>query len=443
MKSCTALPRLTTHLVIHSIIRYSLLTQCSRIRGCISRLLDWCIWDLFFREVNSAISSRDMFFLSFLSVQYAIFIYRFFKEWRKNPRWSFSCCLALLLPLNDLMQEVLGMVGKNVLKQQLKTGNVDMPSLSGTLKESGAVSIELTILPEHPVETSGSTSQETKTGRKKVGNTDKGTGDEPKKQAMTRKKKVKPQLQIGNVNMSSESGPLKRSGAERVVHASIHERPKRSRGSLNKEGKPAGKKETNAEKVALDKEEEPEKNRLPQDNLQQEIRRIRSKNPLKQQLQTDNVNTPSKSGALKKSGAVRIVHATIHDRPKKTRGSLTKEKKPVEEKEKLAEKIAFDQGEEPEKKRLPQDNLQQEIRQMRSQKPLTQQLQTDNVNNPPASDALKKKGAVDFVLVTIHEEPKEACGSRSGERGTGEMKQGDDNQVEINTPEEELEETRL
>ena len=388
----------------------------------------------FFSEVNSAISSRDLFFLPFLSVQYAIFIHRFFKEWRKNPQWSFSCCLALLLPLTDLQQEVLGMVGKNVLKQQLKTGNVDMPSLSGALKESGAVSIELTILPEHPEETSGSPFEETETGRKKQGKTEKGT---------VGKKKVKQQLRIGNVNMSSESGPLKRSGAERIVHASIHERPKKTRGCLNKERKPAGKKETNAGKVELDKEEEQEKNRLPQDNLQPELRRMRSKNPLKQQLQTGNVNTPSISGALKKSGAVRIVHASIHERPKKTRGSLTEEKKAVEEKEKVAEKVAFDNGEEPGKNHLPQDNLQQEKRQMRSKNPLTQQLQTDNVNNPPASGALKKKAAVDFVLVTIHEHPTEACGSPSEERGTGEMKQGDDNQVEINTPEEELEETRL
>ena len=387
----------------------------------------------FFSEVNSAISSRDLFFLPFLSVQYAMFIHRFFKEWRKNPRWSFSCCLALLLPLTDLQQEVLGMAGKNVLKQQLKTGNVDMPSLSGALKESGAVSIELTILPEHPEKTSGSPFEETETGRKKQGKTEKGT---------VGKKKVKQQLRIGNVNMSSESGPLKRSGAERIVHASIHERPKKTRGCLNKERKPAGKKETIAEKVALDKEEEPEKNRLPQDNLQPELRRMRSKNPLKQQLQIGNVNTPSNSGALKKSGAVRIVHASIHERPKK-RGSLTKEKKPVEEKGKLAENVAFDKGEEPGKNDLPQDNLQQEKRQTRSKNLLTQQLQTDNVNNPPASGVLKKKGAVDFVLVTIHEQPKEGCGSPSEERGTGEMKQGDDNQVEINTAEEELEETHL
>ncbi|XP_044171310.1 uncharacterized protein LOC114952321 [Acropora millepora] len=396
-------------------------------------------------ENSLMLSSLAVTYVNLVIVQYAIFTYRFFKEWRKHPRWSFSCCLALLLPLTDLQQEVLGMAGKNVLKQQLKTGIVDMPSLSGALKESGAVSIELTILPEHPEETNRSTSEETKTGRKKEGNTDKGTvstGDEPKKQAMTRKKKVKQQLQIGNVNMSSGSGPLKRSGAERIVHASIHERPKKTRVSLNKERKPAGKRETNAVKVAFDKDE-PEKNRLPQDNLQQEIRKMRSKTPLKQQLQTGNVNTPSKSGALKKSGAVRIVHASIHERPKKTRGSLTEEKKAVEEKEKVAEKVAFDKGEEPEKKRLPQDNLQQEIRQMRSKNPLAQQLQTDNVKNPPASGALKKKGAVDFVLVTIHEQPKEACGSPSEERGTGVKKQGADNKVATNTPEEELEETRL
>ena len=375
-----------------------------------------------------------------------MFIYRFFKEWRKNPRWSFSCCLAFLLPLNDLQQEVLGMTGRNVLKQQLKTGNVDMPSLSGVLKESGAVSIELTTLPEHPEETSGYPSEETETGQKKQENTDKGTvstGDEPRTQALTGKNELKQQLEIGNVNMSSEAGALKRSGAERIVHASIHERPKKTRGSPNNEKKTAEKEETNAEKVAFDKEEELEKNRLPQDNLQQEIRRMRSKNPLKQLVQTDNANTPSESGASKKGGSVRIVHASIHERPRKGRGSLTEEKQAVEEKEKVAEKVAFNKGETPEKKCLPQDNLQQEIRQMRSKNPLKQQLQTDNVNNPPASGALKKKRAVDFVLVTIHEQPKVACGSPSKERGTGEMKQGDDDQVATNTLEEELHKTRL
>ena len=338
------------------------------------------------------------------------------------------------------------MTGKNFLKQQLQTGKVDMPSLSGALKESGAVSIELTTSPKHPEETNGSPSEETETGRKKEGNADKGIASivvEPEKQSMTRKNEMKQQLQTGNVNMSLESGALKKSGAVRIVHASIHERPRKIRGSLTKEKKTVQRRERIADKVAFDKGEEPKKNRVPQDNLQQEIREMKSKNPLKQQLHTGNVNSPSMSGALKKSGAVRIVHASVHEPPKKTRGSLTKEKKRVKKRERIADKVAFDKGEEPEKNRLPQDNVQQEMREMKSKNPLKRQLQTGDVNNPSVSGALKKSGAVDFVLVTIHEQPEEACGSHSEERGSGEMKLGDVSQAATNTPGEEVEETRL
>ena len=76
---------------------------------------------------------------------------------------------------------------------------------------------------------------------------------------------------------------------------------------------------------------------------------MRGKNLLKQQLQTGKVNSPSQSGVLKKSGTVRIVHASIHEPPKKRRGSLTKEKKAVEKKERNADKVEFDKGEKPEK----------------------------------------------------------------------------------------------
>ena len=230
-----------------------------------------------------------------------MFIYRFFKEWRKNPQCSFSCCLALLLPLNDFQQEVLGMTGKNILNQQLQTGKVDMPSLSGALKESGAVSIELATFPEQPEETSGSPSEETETGRKKEGNAN--IVVEPEKQSMTRKNEMKQKLQTGNVNISSESGALKKSGAVRIVRASIHERPKKTRGSISEE-----------------------KNRLSQDTFQKEIREMRIKNPLKQQLKTGNVNSSSESGALKKSGAVRIVRGSIHERPKKKGDPLLKKR---------------------------------------------------------------------------------------------------------------------
>ena len=56
-----------------------------------------------------------------------------------------------------------------------------MPLLSDAIKESGAVSIELNIFPEHPEDTSASPSEETETGPKEKGNADKGTvstGDE-------------------------------------------------------------------------------------------------------------------------------------------------------------------------------------------------------------------------------------------------------------------------
>ena len=363
-----------------------------------------------------------------------MFIYRFFKEWRKNPRWSFSCCLALLLPLNDLQQQVLGMTGKNVLTEQLQTGNVDIPSLSGSLKESGAVSIELTIFPEHPEETSGSPSEETETGPKKERNADKGTVitvDEPEKQEMTGKNEVKPQLQTGNVDMPSESGALKKSGTVRIVHASIHEPPKKTRGSLTKEKKAVGKKERNADKVEFDNGEGPEKSRLPKDNLQQEMTKMRGKNLLKQELQTCNVNSPSESGALKKSGTVRIVHASIHEPPKKTRGSLIKEKKAVGKKERNADKVEFDKGEGPEKSRLPKNNLQQEMTKMIGKNLLKQELQTCNVNSPSESGALKKSGTVRIVHASIHEPPKKTRGSLTKEKKAVGKKERNADKVEF------------
>ena len=74
------------------------------------------------------------------------------KEWRKNPQWSLSCCLAILLPLNDLQGELRGVVGRNVLKQQLQTGKINMPSMASTLKESGAVDFSLEEADEtHPM----------------------------------------------------------------------------------------------------------------------------------------------------------------------------------------------------------------------------------------------------------------------------------------------------
>ena len=76
-------------------------------------------------------------------MQYFTYIYNYVKEWLKNPKWSLSCCLALLLPLNDLQGEIRGLTGRNMLKQQLQTGRMEMPSIANTLRDSGAVNITL------------------------------------------------------------------------------------------------------------------------------------------------------------------------------------------------------------------------------------------------------------------------------------------------------------
>ena len=72
-----------------------------------------------------------------------MFLYNFLKEWRKNPHWSFSCCLALLLPLNNLQGEIRGLAGKNVLNSQLQTGQFEMVALPTAIKDSGAIDVTL------------------------------------------------------------------------------------------------------------------------------------------------------------------------------------------------------------------------------------------------------------------------------------------------------------
>ncbi|XP_078375874.1 uncharacterized protein LOC144659334 [Oculina patagonica] len=81
--------------------------------------------------------------IGLLAAQYAVFLYRYLKEWRKNPHWSFSCCLGLLLPLNDLQGEIRGLANANVLKNQLQTGQIDKPTFLSAVKASGAIDVTL------------------------------------------------------------------------------------------------------------------------------------------------------------------------------------------------------------------------------------------------------------------------------------------------------------
>ena len=78
-----------------------------------------------------------------LSVQYALHLYGYVKEWRKNPQWSFSCCLALLLPLNDLQGGIRDIAGTNLLKNQLESGEFEMVTIQDAVKDSGAIEVTL------------------------------------------------------------------------------------------------------------------------------------------------------------------------------------------------------------------------------------------------------------------------------------------------------------
>ena len=81
--------------------------------------------------------------LLLVSVQYLSYIYHYIKEWRKNPEWSLSCCLALLLPLRNLQGEIGGLAGRDIPMQQLQTDRIDIPSNANTGRDNAAVDISL------------------------------------------------------------------------------------------------------------------------------------------------------------------------------------------------------------------------------------------------------------------------------------------------------------
>ena len=47
------------------------------------------------------------------------------------------------MPLNQLQGEIRGLTGKNILNQQLQTGDIELPTIASTLRESGAVDVTL------------------------------------------------------------------------------------------------------------------------------------------------------------------------------------------------------------------------------------------------------------------------------------------------------------
>lgn len=72
-----------------------------------------------------------------------MFLYRYYKGWRKNPQWSWSCCVALLLPLNDFQGEISGLAETNILQNQLQTEEIEMPTILAALEDSGAIDVTI------------------------------------------------------------------------------------------------------------------------------------------------------------------------------------------------------------------------------------------------------------------------------------------------------------
>jgi len=64
-------------------------------------------------------------------------------EWRKNPHWSFSCCLALLLPLINLPGEISGLIGTDITNTPLDTGQMETQTVVGAVTDSGVIDVTL------------------------------------------------------------------------------------------------------------------------------------------------------------------------------------------------------------------------------------------------------------------------------------------------------------
>ena len=70
-------------------------------------------------------------------------LYGFLKVWRKNLKCSLSCCLACILPLLRLPEEIDNLVKTNVINKRLPSGDIEMPTISTAVQDSGAIDFTL------------------------------------------------------------------------------------------------------------------------------------------------------------------------------------------------------------------------------------------------------------------------------------------------------------
>ena len=87
--------------------------------------------------------TKTNFISPLFSVQYAVSQYRYLKQWCKKTKWSFSCCLALLLSFSDLQGDIGGLVETSVSKSEINSGDVEVPTILSAVEGSGNVDFKL------------------------------------------------------------------------------------------------------------------------------------------------------------------------------------------------------------------------------------------------------------------------------------------------------------
>ena len=311
------------------------------------------------------------------------------------------------------------MTGKNLLNEQVQTGNFNMPSVSSTLNESGAVSFELVTIHEEPKESVKPRSVNFGFEESDNGGLEEEDADKVAFKARKNSRSVsfalatiheqpKESAEPRSVNFGfeqSDNGGLEEEDADKVAFkarkksrsvrfaiATIHEQPKESvkPRSVNfgfEESDNGGLEEEDADKVAF-------KTRKKSRSVSFELATKASVEPRSVNFgyeQSNNGGLDEEDAdkvafdARKESGAVSFEVATVHEPPK-------------ESVERRSVNFGFEESD--------NGDLEEE--------------DADKV----AFDARKESGEVGFGLATIHEQPKESAEPRSVKFGFEESDNG-------------------
>ena len=367
------------------------------------------------------------------------------------------------------------MTGKNLLNEQVQSGNFNMPSVSSTLKESGAVSFELVTIHEQPEESvkprsvnfgfeeSDNGGLEEEDSDKVVFKTRKESGAESFELA-TIHEQPKESVEPRSVNFGfeeSDNGGLEEDDADKVAFdarkesgavsfelATIHEQPKESvkPRSVNfgfEESDNGGLEEEDSGKVVF-------KTRKESGAVSFELATIHEQP--KESVKPRSVNfgfEESDNGGLeeedsdkvvfktrKESGAVSFELATIHDQPKESvkprsvnfgfeesdNGGLEEEDpdKVVFKTRKESGAVSFELAT---IHKQPKESVEPRSVNFGFEESDNGGLEEEDASKV-AFDARKEKGAVSFELATIHEQPKESVEPRTVNFGFEESDNG-------------------